>query len=543
MRLYCFFRNAGLALALGYGVLAQAEPAPAPVQTPSFTIERFNVLGNKLILPADIDVALQGFTGAERTFADVQRAVEALENLYRRSGYTTAYVAVPEQELNKGVVHLRVVEGRIAKVLVEGNQVFSEENIRASLPALRENESPMAMRLSENIQLANENGSKQLEVVLAAGEAEGEINARIKVKDEKPWRVFSTFDNTGSEATGQHRLGVGFQHDNLFDADQTLSLAYAMSPDKPESTKVDVYSLGYRIPLYRLGDSIDFLYANSTVDVPSTSPSLAGALGIVGRGNIYSLRYNWLMPRQGEYASRVIFSLDERNMESSCKSAGQQLVGVAGCEPYRVRPLTASYAGRWERPSQIASFGIGLSRNIAASSNDSYYLASGGRDAPNYFTVARANFGLAQALPADWQIRVAGQGQWSKDALVPTEQLGIAGSLAVRGFTERAVALDTGYFVQSELYTPDLAALTSAPGSFRALAFYDAGAGRNVGVPSALQSNSAISSAGLGLRYVYAKSFNWRLDLAHIIDSQANTSNGDPIDTGWRGHFSLTVGF
>ncbi len=533
----------GLILALGYGVLAQAAPAPEVAQTPSFVIERFNVLGNKLISQADIDLALQPFAGASRTFADVQRAVETLENLYRRSGYTTAYVAVPEQELNKGIVHLRVVEGRIAKVLVEGNEVFSEENIRASLPALRENESPMAMRLSENIQLANENGSKQVEVLLSAGDNEGDINARIKVKDEKPWRISSTLDNTGNEATGQHRLGVAFQHDNLFDADQTLSMAYAMSPNKPESTKVDVYSLGYRIPLYRLGDSIDFLYAKSSVDVPSTSPSLAGALGIVGRGDIYSLRYNWLMPRQGEYASRVIFALDERNMDSSCKSAGQQLVGVAGCEPYRVRPVTASYSGRWEQPSRIASFGIGVSRNVAASSSESYVLASGGRDAPNYFTVARGNFGLAQGLPADWQIRLAGQVQWAKDALVPTEQLGIAGSQAVRGFTERAVALDAGYYIQNELYTPDLAALTSAPGSLRALAFYDVGGGRNVGVPSSLQSNSAISSAGLGLRYVYAKYFNWRLDLAHIIDSQATTSNGAPIDTGWRGHFSLNVGF
>jgi hemolysin activation/secretion protein len=533
----------GLILALGYGVLAQAAPAPEVAQTPSFVIERFNVLGNKLISQADIDLALQPFAGASRTFADVQRAVETLENLYRRSGYTTAYVAVPEQELNKGIVHLRVVEGRIAKVLVEGNEVFSEENIRASLPALRENESPMAMRLSENIQLANENGSKQVEVLLSAGDNEGDINARIKVKDEKPWRISSTLDNTGNEATGQHRLGVAFQHDNLFDADQTLSMAYAMSPNKPESTKVDVYSLGYRIPLYRLGDSIDFLYAKSSVDVPSTSPSLAGALGIVGRGDIYSLRYNWLMPRQGEYASRVIFALDERNMDSSCKSAGQQLVGVAGCEPYRVRPVTASYSGRWEQPSRIASFGIGVSRNVAASSSESYVLASGGRDAPNYFTVARGNFGLAQGLPADWQIRLAGQVQWAKDALVPTEQLGIAGSQAVRGFTERAVALDAGYYIQNELYTPDLAALTSAPGSLRALAFYDVGGGRNVGVPSTLQSNSAISSAGLGLRYVYAKYFNWRLDLAHIIDSQAATSNGAPIDTGWRGHFSLNVGF
>lgn len=535
----------GGSLIAGAILAASAQGQTAAMQTPRFAIERFQVDGNTLVPAAEIARGLTAFTGPSRDFADVQRAVETLEALYRERGYNTAYVSVPEQELEKGVVRLRVIEGRIGQVTVTGNEHFSAANIRAALPQLVEGEAPVAARLSENIQLANENPSKQVEVVLGVGAREGEVNANIKVQDERPYRFSATYDNTGTESTGQHRLGVSVQHNNLFDRDHSASFSYTMAPDKPEGVQVDIYSLGYRIPLYGLGDSIDLLYANSTVGVPSSSPSLGGSLGIVGKGDVFSLRYNWLQPRLGEYSSRVIFALDEKDMQSACKSAaGTPLTGTAGCEPYRVRTLAATYSGRLEQPGRVVAFAVGPALSIAHSSDHSYGLASGNRNAPTNFRVWRANGSLLQVLPEDWQLRLGGQLQWATSALVPTEQIGLAGSQAVRGFVERAVATDAGLFVQSEVYTPDLAGLTSAPGSLRALAFYDFANGRTHGAAAGgKNSRAALASAGLGLRYSYDKRFSWRFDLAHVIDSHTDAPNTNPIDNGWRGHFSLTVGF
>jgi len=545
MSLQSFFRVSALALlAASGGAFAQTASEVAPLQSPSFAIERFEILGNTLIAKGEIDSVLAAHAGAERNFADVQRAVEALEALYRQRGYSTVYVAVPEQELEKGVVRLRVVEGKIAKVLVEGNTVFAEENIRASLPQLKEGDAPVATRLSENIQLANENPAKQVEVLLGVGEREGEVNARVRVKDEKPWRIAATLDNTGTEATGQHRLGVSFQHNNLFDADQSASFSYTTAPNKPEGVDVDVYSLGYRWPIYRLGDSVELLYAKSTVGVPSSSPSLAGSMGIVGKGNIFSARYNWLLPRQGEYSSRVIVAIDERAMESSCTTAGgNKMTGVAGCEDYLVRPLSLTYAGRLEQAERAVSFGVGAAKNISSSSERSYVLASGNRNASADFTVWRLNASLLQLLPAGFQLRLVGQGQFTSGPLVPTEQIALAGSQAVRGFVERAVASDQGYVVQGELYTPDLAGMVSMPGSVRALAFFDLANGRSFDMAGGQRSSAAISSAGIGLRYAYDKNVSWRFDLARIVDSHATAAGDSPLDSGWRGHFSLQLGY
>ena len=527
------------------GALAQDTPpaALAAPATPRFTIQRFAVEGASLIDARQIEASLAPFTGPLRDFADVQHALETMEALYKERGYNTVYISVPEQELDQGVVQLKVVEGRIRQIRVEGNQHYTAENIRASLPALQIGEAPFAGRLSENIQLANENPTKEIQVTLGIGDEEGEINAKVKVKDESPWRLSTSLDNTGTESTGKLRIGASIQHNNIADTDQSFSLSYTSSPDKPEGVGVDVYSLGYRIPLYRLGDSIDLLYAKSSVGVPAASPSLAGALGIVGKGDIISLRYNWLLPREGEYTSRFVFALDDRAMESSCTTAsGARLTGVSGCEPYAVRPLSVTYNGRWQGIERSSSFNLGIATNVGASSAESYDLASGNRRAPTRFTIFRAGGSIAQEFSNGMQLRLSGQAQYADRPLVPTEQMGLAGSNAVRGFNERAVASDQGWLLQTELYSPELSGLLSIPGSLRALGFYDIAGGRTLGTVSG-NSRSGVASAGVGLRYSHAKNISWRFDLANILQSHAASADSALIDNRWRGHFAFAYSF
>ncbi|MEG2034533.1 MAG: ShlB/FhaC/HecB family hemolysin secretion/activation protein, partial [Janthinobacterium sp.] len=101
----------------------------------------------------------------------------------------------------------------------------------------------------------------------------------MSVVDHKPLRFIATLDNTGTEASGHWRTGIAVQHANLFDRDHVGTLAYSTSPDGPSGQNLNVYSVGYRVPLYALGDSIDFVYGRSSVNTPASSPTLGGVLG------------------------------------------------------------------------------------------------------------------------------------------------------------------------------------------------------------------------------------------------------------------------
>jgi hypothetical protein len=52
----------------------------------------------------------------------------------------------------------------------------------------------------------------------------------------------------------------------------------------------------------RIGDSIDFIYGNSSTRYASQfADTLGGGLGINGKGEVFGFRYNHIFPRAGEY--------------------------------------------------------------------------------------------------------------------------------------------------------------------------------------------------------------------------------------------------
>jgi len=136
----------GLALVL----LLTSALSFAQTQTPSerFDIDGFKIEGNTLLKPDEIEAVLKPFTGKQRELGDVQRAIEALRQRYRSGGFGVVWVVAPEQDLDRGVVTLRVIEARIGKVTIQGNRFFDDANIRASLPTLREGISPRAGDIS-----------------------------------------------------------------------------------------------------------------------------------------------------------------------------------------------------------------------------------------------------------------------------------------------------------------------------------------------------------------------------------------------------------
>src|SRR5262245_29597532 len=63
--------------------LAWPQSPGEPIAAPRVTIERFLVEGNTLLTQQDIDRALAPFSGPDKDFGDIQRALEALEQRYR----------------------------------------------------------------------------------------------------------------------------------------------------------------------------------------------------------------------------------------------------------------------------------------------------------------------------------------------------------------------------------------------------------------------------------------------------------------------------
>lgn len=166
-----------------------AEPAPVPVQDATATddngnalirIDRFLIKGNTLLNPALLERLVEPYKGRNRSYTDIQLALEAIEGAYRNAGYSAVHVVTPEQEITDGTITLQVVETVIGKVILKGNKYYDKKNIRNALPALSEGSTPNARALSRNIRLANENPTRQIDVVLAVGDEDSTVDANVK---------------------------------------------------------------------------------------------------------------------------------------------------------------------------------------------------------------------------------------------------------------------------------------------------------------------------------------------------------------------------
>lgn len=515
----------GVALA---PVVRAAEAVPEVTQVLHFAIERYLVEGASLLSQPEIDAAVVPFTGMDKDFSDVQRALEAIENAYAARGFSAVRVLLPEQELEKGSVRFRVVESHFGRVRVSGNQVVSADNALNALPSVREGKIPHTLQISRELKLANENPARQLNVVLKAGEKEDELDANVVVTDQNPASWGLNADNTGTPETGRSRLGFSFRHANLFDRDHVASVQYLMSPERPN--RLTVLGGSYKIPLYQSGDSVEFFGGYSNVN------SVVGGLGnFQGGGLLFSARYNHPLVRAGLFEPRLSFGLDWRNFKRI------ELSSPATTVLYNeivVLPLSVTYAAQARFAKSDLAFNVSLAANLPGmnrghAADFAAYDTNPFSIAPNAdYKIVRYGGNYSQQLGNDWQLRAVLNGQWSPDKLIQGELMRLGGIDAVRGFSEGSEGGEIGMRWNLEGYTPDFGRNDV---KVRALAFFDAGEVQPVG-----GARSSISSAGLGVRAGYAEQFAWRMDAGRIL----NAGNDPAQRTGdWRVHLGLSASF
>nr|MBW4056457.1 ShlB/FhaC/HecB family hemolysin secretion/activation protein [Pseudomonadota bacterium] len=394
---------------------------------PRFDLQQIKLEGNTVLPPDEIARILKKYVGPQKDFGTLQEAIDELEAAYRKRGYTMVTVLLPEQELERGVVTLNVLEPTVKGVIVDGNQYYSRENILRALPTLKAGVPPRVTAISENLRAANENPGRKLTLQFKSDENETDLTAQVKVVDQKPWRVSLGGDNTGSASTGEYRTSLTFQHSNLFNLDHVIALQYITSPDHFE--KVQTFSGSYRLPMYKWGDTLDLFGAYS--DVNSGTTQVSGTnIAISGKGIISGVRYNMTLPRAGEYEQKLIGGVDYRLYDNTA-----DVLGTDVARDVLAHPLSLSYGGAWTTEAVTLDGSVGLLYNIpwgGLGQKDDFEAVRSGATA-NYLIV---RYGLSALMRpgSDWMLHFSGTGQYSNDRLIPGEQFGLGGSTSIRGY-------------------------------------------------------------------------------------------------------------
>lgn len=528
-------KSAAIIFSAGLAALSQlaiAADAPAPADntvtqapdSPRFDINEFTVSGDTLLGGDTIKSLVAPFQGKAKDFGDVQQALEALQEAYRTKGYSSVRVTLPEQELENGTVKLEVIEQKINSIKLEGNTSYTDENVMQALPTLKVGELPNIKEISKTLKIANQNPTKQTAVLFKDSEAkENTIDVTVKVNDEKPWKAFVNLDNTGNRESGHGRLSFGYQNFNLFGLDHRIVAQYITTPHSPDNffnsnREVRILALGYSIPLYAVGDSIDLtaVYSDTTSSTPT---ALTGILGdISGKGSVLGFRYNHNLPKINAYEQQVSFSIDNRATKSSHSSINGVPVTLAPA--ITTTPVGLTYSGQWAPGDQQISFGISGYMNWVGIDNHGDTGDFDAIQSDDHFKKLTVNADYVKSLPKDWQLHVAYNGQFTTDHLAPIEQFRAGGINSVRGFRESVVAGDKGFRWSVEAITNNFGKVISDKADLRAVLFTDhahvSGNEDTTGANNIARQN--ISSIGAGLRFNYSKIFSSRLEVGRVMD-------------------------
>jgi hemolysin activation/secretion protein len=492
-----------------------ATESPAP----RFDVLEFRVLGNTVLPNAAIERAVYPYLGPDRNFEDVEAARLGLEQAYRAAGFATVLVDIPEQQVEDGVVRLRVTEGRLDRVRITGARYFGNGAIRAAVPALQPGEVPNIPALQQQLADVNRATSdRQVVPVLKAGRSPGTLDVELKVDDELPLHASLELNNRYTSDTEPLRLNASVSYNNLFQRQHSLTFLYQTAPEDPNSTRAAIASYVFTVPSWT-----DTTFALFAVD-SSTDVAAFGTLSVLGDGKIFGARAIYGLPQSERLAHSLTFGVDYKDFLEDIRLVEDPALVT----PVQYVNWTVAYAGtlRTERASTGFDLGANFGIRNLFNSGDEFELKRF-KAVPNYFYV-RGGVEHLRTLPWSFAAFARLAGQFTQDALVSNEQYAIGGADTVRGYPEASALGDYGFSGTLEVRTAaPFQALGMGLNLGYVLLFFDTGIVAIVDPLPSQASQFDLTSWGAGFRVNDWHGVSLGLDWARVLTPSGDVLAGD----------------
>lgn len=490
-----------------------AAPAPSAPAVQPFVVGAVRVEGAVAIPPAAFAPAIEPWLGRRVGREELAALARDVAEVARRAGYGLATAWVPPQTVENGVLRIRVEEGRVDAVEVEGP---GRAAARARLAPLADGRPVTTARLERQLLLAGDLPGIRLDrprLVRRDGRNVLTVSATRKPVEGRAW-----MDNWGSDPVGPVRAGLSIDFNGPFGSADRLSLGAVATPLQPE--EFQLIHGRYSAPL----------------DAAGTEMSVRGYAGRTEPGG--DLQDEAFEGLSWEAAAAVSHPLVRSRAASLWGMAELALrdsrLDQAGV-PVRDDRITAAtgslfasgqFGGGWLRGR------LGLTRGLdlfgATRAGDP--LASR-PDASGVFTKLDFQARWDRPLGGGLTLALAGEGQLSAEPLLASEEMGLGGREFLRAFDYREFAGDRGAAAFAELRYE----LPSPPLPAERVQFYLYGdAGRVTNLEEGFGGGS-LASAGGGLRVWLAPRIDAGAELGLPLTDGALDSDPAP-------RFSFTLG-
>lgn len=438
------------------GVGNAATPAGAPAQKPAaasqrFDIDDFAVQGADTLPQSDIEEAIYPFLGPNKTADDVEKARAALEKAYHDKGFQTVSVAVPQQNVQGGVVTLKVIELKVGRLRVKNSRYFDLGRIKGSAPSLKEGIVPNFGDVTKDIVSLNQWPDRRITPALRAGVTPGTVDVDLNVEDKSPFHASVEVNNRQSPSTTATRISSTVHYDNLWQLGHSLSFSYLVAPQRPNDAEVFSGSYLARVP------DVDWLNLLFYGVKSSSNVASVGGTNIIGPGEIVGGRAVMTLPNREHLFHTVSVGLDYKHFSQTVR------IGIDGfSSPVTYYPLVATYGATLQNEKFTTQFNAGLTYNLRTPSSSWAEFDNKRTYASASFAHLNLDVSHTHELPEGFQLYGKVQGQLADGPLVSSEQFSLGGLDTVRGYLESEMLGDDGAAGNIELRSPNIGNLLQA---------------------------------------------------------------------------------
>ena len=489
--------------------------APPPVahdpKARRFTVNAFQFVGNTVYSEQVLKRLTERFIDLELNLHDLSRAADSVTRFYQESGYPVARAVLPAQKVDKGIVRLEVIEGRVGEVRFEGARRYTPEFLRGRLATLTPGSLITSDGLEQDLLLLNDLPGLTARATLEPGKKFGTTDVTIRLEEKAASAVLRP-NNHGRKEIGQTRLDAGASLNNPLGIGDQLSIYGIYS----ERGLLKYRRGSYSVPVSSQGTRLEVAVSSSDYRVEGD----IAALGVTGDA----------LNREVTVTHPIF------------RTRAQSITLNFGARQTRLRQQTF---GVETSNTSIDLFNAGLNYNQigedASVTTASAQVSTNLKNNPLGIRTDAQKFKLElegselRGIARDWDAFGRVVLAYSPDPLPDSEKFSLGGPGSVRGYRQSEVRGDGGTLLTAEVRHPFTVANRLGIWSI----FYDYGKARFQGTPGLVDGTLTIQSMGTGVTFYLHPSVTFKLEFAKPV---GNTIRSDGRDNG-RAWISLTGTF
>lgn len=514
------------------------QQAPAGAEKIKFVLKTIEFQGVSVYVADDLKPVYGGSLGDTVSLADVYAIAADLTNKYRNDGYILTQVVVPPQTIDGGVVKLRVIEGFIDNIEIEGAE---------------EDETSMYLlhKYANGINTGSVLNIKDLERhILLIGDLPG-VDARSILSPSKTTTgaadlkivltrdlhdAYLGVDNYGSRYIGPLEITASGSLNSYFGNNEKISLQFVGAPDPGTDSIGDLelgyYAISYLQPAHCLGLGTNLEFTASYTD---TQPGYdLREFDVQGTSRYVSAKIShpFIRSRSTNLTGHALIDAREVSSRNNIQDTIRDNI-----RSFRV-------GGSYQAMDKFMGLGINY-LNLELSKGLDIFGATS-RNGPNIsralgdpeYTKLTGNLQRLQRVTREVNFLVAAKGQWASAPLLSSEEFGVGGSSIGRGYDSSEIIGDEGLAGKVELQwnnPSDIDVLDN----YQVFGFYDVGRTWNKDATTSSQKKDIITSTGFGMRAEFKNEVKADLTFALPLNRNVQTQG----DQGARVLFKLSRSF